>query len=89
MDNPIGSGMRLDSYLNYPQRQAAAGINAKTRNHELGYLNAVFSELLLAEKISYKNLLVPIQTIELSERELPFSIFEQICELLNHRACFR
>lgn len=83
MDNPIGSGLRPDHYLNYRQRRAAAGINAKTLNNELGYLNAVFNELRRTQQIPYENPLVSIRPIKLRERELSFLTLEQIRELLE------
>ena len=54
MDNPIGSELRLDHYLNYRQRRAAAGINASTLNNELGYVNAALNELRRVQQIPYE-----------------------------------
>lgn len=83
MDNPIGSGMRPDHYLNYRQRRAAAGINAKTLNNELGYVNAVFNELRRTQQIPYENPLASVRPIKLRERELSFLTLAQIRELLD------
>ena len=83
MENPIGSGLRPDHYLNYRQRRPATGIKAKTLNNELGYINAVFNELRRTQQITYENPLASVRSIKLRERELSFLLLEQIRELLE------
>jgi integrase len=83
LGNPVARLLTPDRYLKFRQARASKGINPKTLNNELGYLNAVYNGLHKTGQINYGNPLSPIQPIKLSERELSFLTGEQISELLK------
>ncbi|AFM66402.1 phage integrase [Pseudomonas aeruginosa] len=70
LGDPVASQLTAHHYAEYRTRLLAAGANGKTLNNRLGYLRAVFNELLQLGDIDFANPLQRVKPLKLQEREL-------------------
>nr|MBX2809772.1 tyrosine-type recombinase/integrase [Cellvibrionaceae bacterium] len=80
LGDPRACDLTPEKYLEFRSKQK---VTAKTKNNELGYLNAVYNELKRTKQISYNNPLSDVRPIKIPERELSYLTLDQVKELLE------
>jgi integrase len=83
LGNPIAITLTANAYCEKRRHQLAAGVHGKTLNNRLGYLKAVFNQLLRLDDIDYPNQLAKVRPLRLQERPLSFLSVPQINEVLD------
>lgn len=83
LGNPIAVTLTANAYCEKRRHQLEAGVHGKTLNNRLGYLKAVFNQLLRLDDIDYPNPLSKVLPLRLQERPLSFLSVPQINEVLN------
>ncbi|MCR4511108.1 tyrosine-type recombinase/integrase [Pseudomonas sp. 32.2.56] len=83
LGDPVAIAFSAHHYTEYRAQQLASGANGKTLNNRLGYLRAVFNELLQQGEIDYPNPLIRVKPLKLQERELTYLNDEQITTLFE------
>ena len=83
LGNPVGANFTADQYCDMRRIQLEAGVHSKTLNNRLGYIKAVFNELIRLDNIHFPNPLIKVRPLRLQERPLSFLTSEQITELLT------
>jgi integrase len=82
LGNPIAVTLTANAYCEKRRHQLEAGVHGKTLNNRLGYLKAVFNQLLRLDDIDYPNPLNKVRPLRLQERPLSFLSVPQIKEVL-------
>ncbi|WP_018414804.1 tyrosine-type recombinase/integrase [Teredinibacter turnerae] len=82
LGNPVAQKIVAKDFLDYRFVRLDAGINGKTLNNELGYLNSLYNGLKSAGEIKYVNPLAEVKMIKLDEYELSWLTTDQIQTLL-------
>jgi integrase len=87
LGDPVARKLKSRHFTTYRALRVQDGISPKTCNNELGYINAVFNELIRANDLSYENPFSSIRPIAIPEREMGYldqsqisSIFHEIAE---------
>ncbi|SDH95748.1 phage integrase [Pseudomonas panipatensis] len=83
LGDPVASQLTGHMYAEYRAQQISKGANGKTLNNRLGYLRAVFNELLQLGDIDFANPLQRVKPLKLQERELTWLTEEQIRTLFG------
>ncbi len=78
LGNPIASKLTGTMYTAHRGTALASGTAGKTLNNQLGYIRAMYNELLRLEEIDYPNPLANVRMLKLQERELSFLSLDQI-----------
>ncbi|OSM07017.1 phage integrase [Magnetofaba australis] len=82
LGNPRAQSLTPDLVAQYRQQRLDAGNAPKTVNLEVGYLKAVFSELIRLQRWPLPNPLENLRPLKIPPRELTFLSIEEITRLL-------
>lgn len=80
--DPVAVDLAANDYCEVRRSLLDAGVHGKTLNNRLGYLKAVFNELIRLGDIDYVNPLLKVRPLRLQERPLSFLSLQQIDEVL-------
>lgn len=83
LKDPAAAKLSASAFAKYRVNRLAAGIKAKTLNNELGYLRAVYNELISLGVIDYANPLEKLKPLQVQEQSLTFLRPTQVSELLS------
>lgn len=83
LGDPPALQLTPELYANHRRNRLAQGVSAKTLNNELGYIRAVYNELVSLGIINFTNPLASLKPLPLQERELSWLTPVQITELLH------
>ncbi|WP_420592115.1 phage integrase [Bacterioplanoides sp.] len=83
LNDPVAVEMRPASFADYRASRLEGGTSEKTLNNELGYLKAVFNQLVKVGEIEYPNPIAGVDAIRIDEQELAWLTHDQIRHLLD------
>jgi len=82
LGNPVACDLKPSIFTDYRAQRIGDGKSEKTLNNELGYLKAVFNQLIKVSEIEYSNPVEGVESIRIDEKELAWLTTDQISHLM-------
>ncbi|WP_100638143.1 tyrosine-type recombinase/integrase [Marinobacter salexigens] len=83
LSDPVAQKLKARDFTVYRALRIQNGISPKTCNNELGYINAVFNELVRTKDIHYENPFSSIRPIAVPEREMGYLDHHQVKKIFG------